>query len=179
MEGRRGSGNRGFMVALESAPADHEDKTHFVIHDSIGYLLAVNARMLQRVMTARLAATGVMHAHWSIMLALWAGDGITQKQLSARVAIEGPTLTRALERMEAEGLVRRKRDRADARQVMVFLTQRSKALREKLLPIAVVEQQRATSGLTDVERQLLVMLLRKMLGSQRDAERDACLPDNI
>ena len=60
MEGRRGSGNRGFMVALESAPADHEDKTHFVIHDSIGYLLAVNARMLQRVMTARLAATGVM-----------------------------------------------------------------------------------------------------------------------
>src|SRR5215204_4128466 len=52
MEGRRGSGNRGFMVALESAPADHEDKTHFVIHDSIGYLLAVNARMLQRVMTA-------------------------------------------------------------------------------------------------------------------------------
>src|SRR6188768_2368844 len=99
MEGRRGSGNRGFMVALESAPADHEDKTHFVIHDSIGYLLAVNARMLQRVMTARLAATGVMHAHWSIMLALWAGDGITQKQLSARVAIEGPTLTRALERM--------------------------------------------------------------------------------
>jgi DNA-binding MarR family transcriptional regulator len=178
MGGGRGERDRGFLVALESAPEDDGGKTPFVIHDSVGYLLAVNARLLQRVMTARLAAKGVMHAHWSIMLALWAGDGITQKELSARVAIEGPTLTRALERMEAEGMVRRKRDRGDARQVMVFLTPRSRELREKLLPIAVEEQERATAALTIVERQLLVMLLRKMLNSQRDGQRDASLSNN-
>ena len=83
MGGGRGERDRGFLVALESAPEDDGGKTPFVIHDSVGYLLAVNARLLQRVMTARLAAKGVMHAHWSIMLALWAGDGITQKELSA------------------------------------------------------------------------------------------------
>jgi DNA-binding MarR family transcriptional regulator len=173
----RGERNKGFVVALESAREDRDER-HFVIHDSIGYLLAVNARMLQRVMTARMAAMGVMHSHWSIMLALWAGDGITQKELSARVAIEGPTLTRALERMEKEGLVRRKRDRADARQMIVFLTSRSRHFRDKLLPIAVEEQERATSALTTLERHLLVMLLRKMLISQRDAQRDDSLPGN-
>lgn len=167
-----------FVVALESVFEGRDDETQFVIQDSIGYLLAVNARLLQRVMTTRMAEKGVMHAHWSIMLALWAGDGISQKELSARVAIEGPTLTRALERMEAEGLVRRKRDRADGRQVMVFLTSRAKNFRDKLLPIAVEEQELATSALTGVERQLLVMLLRKMLNSQRDVQSKASLPEN-
>ncbi len=178
MGARRGERDERFSVALESAGEGRDGETPFVIHDSIGYLLAVNARLLQRVMTARMAEMGVMHAHWSIMLALWAGDGITQKELGARVAIEGPTLTRALERMQAQGLVRRKRDRGDARQVMVFLTSRARDLRDKLLPIAVEEQELATSALTNVERQLLVMLLRKMLTSQREALRDAALPDN-
>ena len=176
MSGRRGDRQKGFSVALESAHGAEDAEASFVIQDSIGYLLAVNARLLQRVMTNRMAEKGVMHAHWSIMLALWAGDEISQKELSARVAIEGPTLTRALERMEAEGLVRRKRDRADARQVMVSLTARSRDFRDKLLPIAVEEQERATSAMTIVERQLLVMLLRKMLHSQREAQRDSGLP---
>jgi DNA-binding MarR family transcriptional regulator len=161
-----------FIVSLDGVGQGPGTSTTFVIHDSIGYLLAVNARLLQRVMTARMAANGVMHAHWSIMLALWAGDGISQKELSRRVAIEGPTLTRALERMESEGLVRRKRDRGDARQVVVSLTPKSRDYRDKLLPIAVEEQDRATSALTEPERQILVMLLRKLLLSQRQKEND-------
>lgn len=173
------AGTRHYDVILNSSNAVTASADHtFVIQESIGYLLAANARLVQRDMTACLAQLGVAHAQWSIMLALWAGDGLTQRDLSRRVAIEEATLARALVRMEKEGLVRRERDRADGRQMLVFLTEKSERLQDQLIPIAFSVQEQATASLSESERATLASLLQKMLGSNRRYDAGGSNPDS-
>lgn len=175
---KRSDAGQVFQVLLErraGSAGEKVDGKTFVIQESIGYLLSTNARLLQREMTACLAEHGVAHAHWSIMLVLWAGDGLTQKELSRRVAIEEPTLARSLAGMERKDLVRRKRDSVDGRQMLVFLTKRSAALRDVLVPLAFSVQEQTISVLTETERTILVVLLQKALAGNR--RREMALPD--
>jgi len=65
------------------------------------------------------------------MLVLWEGDGIAVSQLGERLALDSGTLTPLLKRLEAAELVRRTRSTEDERQVLIALTPKGDALREK------------------------------------------------
>jgi DNA-binding MarR family transcriptional regulator len=62
-----------------------------------------------------------------ILFALWQGDGITMTALAERTALEKSTLTRMLDRMEAEGMVRRESG-PDRRSVHVVLQPRARGM---------------------------------------------------
>lgn len=51
---------------------------------------------------------------------LWRGDGVSQAELTTRLGVEPPTVSKALHRLERAGYVRRIRGRGPAR--TVFLT---------------------------------------------------------
>jgi DNA-binding MarR family transcriptional regulator len=61
----------------------------------------------------------VTRGHWYFLRALWVEDGLTQRELSARVGMMEPTTVIALKGLEKAGLVRRARSRKDARRVHV------------------------------------------------------------
>lgn len=63
-----------------------------------------------------------------ILFALWQGDGITMSALAERTALEKSTLTRMLERMEVDGMVRRAAAPEDRRSVKVILEPRARAM---------------------------------------------------
>lgn len=50
------------------------------------------------------------------------GGGITQKELAARIGIDGSSLVRLLDILGREGLVERRVDESDARARLVYLT---------------------------------------------------------
>lgn len=165
---RAGNGPRTrYQVQLDVDPRRRDSSSTYVMMDGVGYLLGANARLLRRSMVAGLAKHDIPHGHWAVLLALWAGDGVTQKVLSRRIAIEEPTLARAVTQMEGQGLVRRTRGEADGRQVLVHLTAAGAKFRDVLIPIALEEQRLAVSGLQPKERKTLIMLLRKMLETNR------------
>src|ERR1019366_8706136 len=62
-----------------------------------------------------------------LLSALWPEDGIAQAELAARLGIEAPTVSRALERLERAGYVRREPGRGRSRRV--YLTEQGRALR--------------------------------------------------
>lgn len=62
-----------------------------------------------------------------LLSALWREDGIAQTALAARLGIEAPTVSRALERLERAGYVRREAGRGRSR--CVYLTEQGWALR--------------------------------------------------
>ena len=64
---------------------------------------------------------------------LWITDGLSQRELSARVGMMEPTTVIALRSMEKSGLIRRVRGDDDRRKVLVFLTAKAKRLRGELL----------------------------------------------
>jgi DNA-binding MarR family transcriptional regulator len=87
---------------------------------------------------------GLTYPQYLVMLVLWEGDGITVSQLGERVALDSGTLTPLLKRLEASSLVRRLRDAADERRVLLQLTPAGRALKAKAM--AVPENVACASG---------------------------------
>jgi DNA-binding MarR family transcriptional regulator len=78
---------------------------------------------------------------------LWITDGLSQRELSARVGMMEPTTVIALRSMEKSGLIRRVRGDDDRRKVLVFLTAKAKHLRSELLTVARTITDEAEEGI--------------------------------
>jgi len=87
---------------------------------------------------------GLTYPQYLAMLVLWEGDGITVSQLGERLALDSGTLTPLLKRLETAHLVRRLRDSADERRVLLQLTPTGRALKAKAR--AVPENVACASG---------------------------------
>jgi DNA-binding MarR family transcriptional regulator len=103
---------------------------------SSGYLVRDAHRAFQRLLERRIAAYGVTRGQWYFLRVLWIADGLSQRELSARVGMMEPTTAIALRSMERAQLIRRLRGDDDRRKVRVFLTAKAKRLRNELLTIA-------------------------------------------
>ena len=103
---------------------------------SSGYLVRDAHRAFQRLLERRIAAYGVSRGQWYFLRVLWIADGLSQRELSARVGMMEPTTAIALRSMERAQLIRRLRADDDRRKVRVFLTAKAKRLRNELLTIA-------------------------------------------
>jgi DNA-binding MarR family transcriptional regulator len=129
---------------------------------SVGYLVRQTHRAFTRALQARIAPHGVSIGMWFFLRALWQEDGISQRELSQRVGMMEPTTASALTNMERKGYVRRLRNRTDRRIVNVFLTERGRALRRELLPLAAEVNDAALRGLAVGEAAQLRALLGKV-----------------
>jgi DNA-binding MarR family transcriptional regulator len=78
---------------------------------------------------------GLTYPQYLVMLVLWEGDGITVSQIGERLSLDSGTLTPLLKRLEASSLVRRLRDTADERRVLLQLTPAGRALKAKALAV--------------------------------------------
>jgi MarR family transcriptional regulator for hemolysin len=88
-----------------------------------GVRFSMLARRWRRALDAHLVASGLSDATWVPLVHLHElGDGVTQKQLAARVGLDGSSLVRLLDILSRQGLLERRTDASDARARLVFLT---------------------------------------------------------
>ncbi|MGJ5204090.1 MarR family winged helix-turn-helix transcriptional regulator [Bradyrhizobium sp. HKCCYLR20261] len=100
------------------------------------------AHAFNRVYKPLLDRLGLTYPQYLVMLVLWEGDGLTVKEIGARLFLDSGTLTPLLKRMEALHLLTRTRSAEDERQVLVTLTGQGAALREKakaIVPPAILD----------------------------------------
>lgn len=108
--------------------------------DCVGRKLNWAARSARQVLDRHLAARGTTFSGYITLSALrWKGP-LIQRGLARVLGVEGPTLTRQLDRLEAEGLIARIPAGDDRRAVRVELTRagaiRLEDLREPLAAAA-------------------------------------------
>ncbi len=103
---------------------------------SSGYLVRDAHRAFQWLLERRIAPYGVTRGQWYFLRVLWIDDGLSQRELSARVGMMEPTTVIALRSMEKAGLIQRERSDDDRRKVRVLLTAKAKRLRNELLGVA-------------------------------------------
>jgi MarR family transcriptional regulator for hemolysin len=85
----------------------------------------------------RLKVTGLTQARWSTLLHLSrGGDRMTQRELAERVGIEGPTLVRLLDALEAQRLIERLPVEGDRRANHIRLTEAAQPLLAQINRIA-------------------------------------------
>lgn len=104
------------------------------------------AHAFNKVYKPLLDPLGLTYPQYLVMLILWDEDDVTVKALGQRLQLDSGTLTPLLKRLEANGLVTRRRSEMDERRVMVSLTAAGKALDAKAA--SVPRDLFCTTGLT-------------------------------
>src|SRR4051794_22473642 len=134
-------------------------RSDFPPSESSGYLVRDAHRAFQRLLGKRIAPYGVTRGQWYFLRVLWTEDGLSQRELSARVGMMEPTTVIALRSMEKSGLIRRVRSAEDKRKTHVWLTPKAKRMRGKLLQVARTITGEAEAG---IGRDGLALLRRIM-----------------
>jgi len=120
----------------------------------IGFALAM-VRMSRRwrwKLDQRLRSTGLTQARWTALLQIArGGDGMQQTQLADHIGIEGPTLVRLLNSLEAADLIQRRADPRDRRAKTVHLTERAIPVLAEIETIADELRQEVTAGIAPDE----------------------------
>ena len=105
--------------------------------DSVGRLLALTAKAVREWFDARLSAHGGSLPTWIVLSQAIDGDeSPSQRELAARMGIGGATLVRHLDRLEADGLVVRRRDEHDRRVTRVDITPAGRRRHRELARVA-------------------------------------------
>ena len=126
-----------------------------------------NFRLIVRELRAfadrELTKHGVRLGQYQLLLVLWEHDGLTPRELADAVVVEMPTVTRTVQRMVRDGLVRREANPDDARSVRIFLLPKGRAVRELAERVREASAERALRGFTPSERAAFVGFMRRIL----------------
>jgi DNA-binding MarR family transcriptional regulator len=136
--------------------------------DSLGYQIGLLNRLFDRRLQEQLKDCGVAPGQFAPLVMLFEQDGLTQAELCRRINVEQPTMANTLERMERDGLVKRKADTADKRRALVFLTPRAKEIRDQVMERARAVSARAVTKLTAADQDDMFRLLARMVENLRD-----------
>lgn len=138
------------------------------------FALYAAARAMTQAYAKLLTPLGLTYPQYLVLLVLWEEDGLAVRQLGERLELDSGTLTPLLKRLEAAGLVRRARDRADERVVRIHLSPAGRGLRQRArgVPRAVA----CSAGLSVAQLARLRTELRHLTHTLRSAEptREKC-----
>jgi MarR family transcriptional regulator, organic hydroperoxide resistance regulator len=138
---------------------------------SSGYLVRDAHRAFQRLLERRIAPYGVTRGQWYFLRVLWSHDGLSQRELSARVGMMEPTTVIALRSMERGGLIQRVRSEDDKRKVRVMLTAKAKRLRNELLGVARSITDEAEAGVSTRDLAAFRRVIARMTANLDGVER--------
>lgn len=139
------------------------------VDDYLLSLLARASHVISSEFHARLRSRGVSVPVWRVLASLSGSAGETVSTLAAACLLLQPTMTKVLDRMERDGLVRRKQDTADRRLVRIHLTPRGEAMVADLLSAA--RQHEAEIVLRHPETAAIKDLLRALIARQNARRR--------
>jgi DNA-binding MarR family transcriptional regulator len=114
-------------------------------------------------MDVALAGMGITSSHVGALLLLAGGTARSSAGLAKLLAVDTGFITRVVDRLEKEGLVRRDRDSLDRRVVNLTLTEAGQDVAVRVAEIAPAVLNQRLSGFSPLEFETLCRLLNKLL----------------
>ncbi len=152
-------------------------KAHF-IDDYLAYLLSQASQAVSTEFRSCLAAADVSVIEWRVLSTLSDHPQISVGQLSDIVMCKQPTLSKAVDRMEAKGWVTRSLSRQDRRMIAVAIDKPGMKIAKSLLVKAKEIEESELDGFSKKEIRTLKRILRDLVSHcsskrQLDDEGDA------
>lgn len=144
------------MISARSISGDDPE----TVWQPLGRDLVFTAKEVRVAFEDALTRAGGSLGTWVVLSALSRGGLVPQKVLANHVHIEGATMTHHIDRLEAQGLVRRRVHAGDRRVRHVEPTPAGRRLHRKLLGVAREFDRAMVAGLSDAEQ----AELRRLLG---------------
>ena len=99
---------------------------------------------------------------WSVLYQLWKEDGKSQQELCNATFRDKPSITRLIDNLEKQGLVKRVSDDKDRRINKVFLTRQAMKLQEESMQLAEETLNEALEGVPPDQVEMCKVVLQKV-----------------
>lgn len=141
-------------------------------NESLGLLFKRVMQSIALQADRRLAEHGLTHVQWVPLMKIKHNQCCSVAALARELHTDAGAMTRALDRLEAKGLVERVRSETDRRVVKLSLTDEGERLAALVLPVLAEVFNEHLAGFSHDEWQTLLSLLRRM-AVNGDAVREA------
>ncbi len=125
-----------------------------------------------RSIEARFKAAGLPPLSWyDVLLELERAEGrLRVGELGERLVVEPYNITRLLDRLAAEGLVKREKDASDGRVTIIVITGKGAALRRTIWPHYRGAVTDVLASLSDAEAMSFVRIMKKTIEGLRSSK---------
>ncbi|MGI0006379.1 MAG: MarR family winged helix-turn-helix transcriptional regulator [Nitrosotalea sp.] len=131
--------------------------------NSMGFVVNATAKAFQKSFDLELRKNvGVSLGQWRVVGALVMQPGLTQKEIADKVGIEGATLVPVIDKMEKEGLLKRKPDSDDRRVNRIYLTPKADSLWDAMIECALRIRKSSLKNISENDIQITLETLRKI-----------------
>lgn len=137
------------------------------LHSFAPYLMNRIMGRYNASLRAEMAALGLTTPKMRALAVLSVIEGPLIRELAVYAVVEQSTLSRTLDALAADGLIRREADAADSRATRVRITAAGRAAFERLWPHMAESYEAMFRGVGPEERDAFVGTLRKMLANIR------------
>ena len=103
------------------------------------------SRLITREYQPYLDKLGITYPQYLVLLLLWEYSSLTVNSIAERLYLNTNTITPLLKRMENIGIVKREKSKEDERKVIVSLTKKGMAMKDK----AILIPEKLATGLID------------------------------
>jgi MarR family transcriptional regulator, organic hydroperoxide resistance regulator len=143
-----------------------EDQNPLLLESQICFKIYTLEREITKLYRNLLEDLDMTYPQYLVMLLLWEKDGMTVKEIGKRLFLDSGTLTPMLKRMEANGIIKRRRSTEDERSVIISLTKKGEQLKQKAecIPSKLVEDMSLDNGELTILNKTLTNMLYKLQG---------------
>lgn len=145
------------------------------LSNQICFPIYAASRLITREYQPHLEVLGITYPQYLVLMVLWEEDGITVNDIAGKLILNTNTVTPLLKRMEAMGIITRKRYDRDERKVLISLTEKGKAMREQAADIPLQLMGALQSSVINLD-ELMVLRdhLNLLIGFLKGKEKRPC-----
>jgi MarR family transcriptional regulator, organic hydroperoxide resistance regulator len=118
-------------MSTKRANVSTKPKGSLLLGEQLCFALYSTSLAMTKVYRKLLRELRLTYPQYLVMLVLWECDGVSVSEIGERLYLNSATLTPLLKRIEALGLISRRRAHEDERQVIVSLSRAGRELRQK------------------------------------------------
>lgn len=132
-------------------------------HERFGMIFVGVARRWRSALDASLADVGLTDATWAPLIHLGlSGGGLSQKELAARVGIDGSSLVRLIDILVTKELVERSQDPSDRRSNILSLTPAGRVAVGRIQRLLARAEARMLADFDEAEIEMLTVSLERL-----------------
>jgi MarR family transcriptional regulator for hemolysin len=130
------------------------------LQDGFGSLVSRTARQWRRAVDRRLRPFGLSEATWLPLIYLARAAGpMRQKDLAAALTLDGSSVVRLLDALEASGLIERGEENTDRRAKLITITAQGWSISEQVEIVARDVRNATLGGLSDDDLRVATRVL--------------------
>ena len=118
------------------------------------------ARRLQK--NFKLAGIEITIEQWSVLYHLWKQDGLSQQQLCDATFRDKPSITRLVDNLEKQGLVKRMANKNDRRVNRICITPEAQKLQDQTMDVANQTLNEALAGVSNGQIEVAKEVLQRV-----------------